>query len=114
MPSFVSGVAVIRGQPTPVLDARVLLGGADEAPPGRLVTLSLGARTAALAVDSVLGVRQLGHEMLASLPHVLSDPDNRHVAALTTLDQELLVVLQHAQLVPESLWPELARAEQPA
>lgn len=107
MPSFVSGLSVIRGEPTPVLDARRLLGSSADAAPGRYVTLALGQRRAALAVDDVLGVRQVGAEALDGLPAVMSEAENRHVEALGTLDAELLLVLKHAQLVPDGLWQQL-------
>lgn len=112
MPSFVRGLSIIRGQATPVLDARRLLGGPAEVSTGRYVMLELGERSAALAVDEVLGVRSVDSETLASLPAVLSEPDNQHVAALGTLDAQLLVVLAHAQLVPDAVWQQLERAEQ--
>src|SRR5882757_8443766 len=58
---FVAGLALIRGRPTPVIDARQLLGSPSEAGAGRYVTLGLdernGQRVAALAVDEVLGIR---------------------------------------------------------
>jgi purine-binding chemotaxis protein CheW len=104
MPNFVSGVSVIRGEPTPVLDARRLLGSSADAEPGRYVMLALGQRRAALAVDDVLGVRQVAAETLAGLPAVMSEAENPHVEALGTLDAALLLVLQHAQLVPDELW----------
>lgn len=107
MPSFVSGLSMIRGEPTPVLDARRLLGSSADAAPGRYVTFTLGDRRAALAVDAVLGVRVIAAEALQVLPPIMGEADNRHVAALAALDAELLVVLQHAQLVPEQLWQRL-------
>lgn len=107
MPSFMSGLAVIRGEPTPVLDARRLLGSSADAEPGRYVTLALGQRRAALAVDDVLGVRQVAGETLARLPAVMTDAANRHVESLGTLDEELLLVLAHAHLVPDELWQHL-------
>ena|SRR5687767_12013793 len=107
MPSFVRGLSVIRGEPVPVLDARRLLGSSAAADPGRYVTLVLGQRRAALAVDDVLGVRQVSSEKFAQLPAVLSEAENRHVEMLGLLDAELLLVLQHAQLLPDELWPQL-------
>jgi purine-binding chemotaxis protein CheW len=108
MPSFVRGMSVIRGKPVPVLDGRRLLGSSADAEPGRYVTLVLGQqRLAALAVDDVLGVRQIGAETLAGLPAVMNEAENRHVEALGTLDSELLLVLRPAQLLPDALWRQL-------
>ena len=65
VPPFVMGVAIVRGNPTVVLDARRLLGGSGAStPPGRFVSLKLGSRNAALllaaglAIDTVFKERQ--------------------------------------------------------
>jgi purine-binding chemotaxis protein CheW len=110
-PEFVSGVALIRGRPTPVIDARRLLGSASDTAPTRYVTLGFGAdaqasRVAALAVDAVLGVRDLDEAQLAQVPSLLQS-ERELVSALGALDAELLVVLEHARLLPESLWQQL-------
>jgi purine-binding chemotaxis protein CheW len=105
LPPFVDGLALIRGSPTPVLDARRLLGAAETPDAcGRYVTLRLGGRSAALAVDAVLGVRKLESGQLEVLPPLLRAPGNELVATLGTLDSELLVVLERARLVPDSVW----------
>jgi len=105
LPSFVDGLSLIRGRPTPVIDARRLLGADGE--PGaraRFVTLDLAERSAALAVDAVLGVRDIDVAELAQLPALLRDTQNDLVAALGTLDHELLVVLERSRLLPEAVW----------
>jgi purine-binding chemotaxis protein CheW len=110
LPEFVLGLALIRGRPTPVLDARALLGSPREHAPGRYVILDLtgdGARVAALAVDAVLGVRDVRAERLAELPSLLRLPDRDVVAAVAPLDTELLLLLERAQLLPDELWQRL-------
>jgi purine-binding chemotaxis protein CheW len=111
---FVAGLALIRGQPTPVVDARKLLGSASERAPGRYVTFKLGsstrARVAALAVDEVVGVRDVDLTQLTDLPGLLRAAQGDAVAALAALDSELLLVLEHARLLPDSVWQELASA----
>jgi purine-binding chemotaxis protein CheW len=105
LPSFVDGVSIIRGRPVPVLDARRLMG--EDGEPGaraRFVTLELAERSAALSVDAVLGVRDIDVAELAQLPALLRDARNEMVAALGTLDQELLVVLERSRLLPEAVW----------
>ena len=109
LPSFVDGLSLIRGRPIPVLDARRLLGADGE--PGvrtRFVTLELAQGSAALAVDAVLGVRSVDVAELAQLPGLLRDAQNDLVAALGTLDHELLVVLERSRLLPEAVWVALA------
>lgn len=112
LPPFVSGVAIIRGKPTPVIDALELLGGA-RARSGaeRFVLLDLGARSAALLVDAVLGARTLASDALSELPALLRrDSDGAHLAALGQIDSELLLVLEHARLVPDGAWQALEQA----
>ena len=115
-PSFVSGVALIRGRPTPVIDLRQLLGSGSGSgpPPARLVTLVLpadGHRPAALALDAVLGVRDVAAAHLDACPKLLHE-QLEVVSALGRLDQELLLVLDHARLLTASSWeqPERERA----
>lgn len=110
MPEFVLGVATIRGRPTPVVDAGALLGRPGEAQPRRFVTVELGVRTVALAVDAVADVRAIDARVLERLPRLLGDPD----ASLTRVgivDAELVVVLQTARLVPDDLWTMLEEQE---
>lgn len=111
LPAFISGVAMIRGQPTPIVDARELLSGAPATSPAqRFVALDLQARSAVLAVDAVLGVRSVEAAALRELPGLLRGASgSAHLAALGTLDSELLLVLEHMRLVPDSAWQVLAR-----
>lgn len=108
-PELVLGVALIRARPTPVVDARRLLGHASLEAPGRYVTLRLGSdggRVLALAVDSVVGIREVASAQLEALAGVLS-AEQPLLQALGTLDRELLLLLEHARLLPETLWHEL-------
>jgi len=110
-PPFVLGVAIIRGFPTPVVDAGRLLdsSASPSTPiispsPARFVSLKLGERTAALAVDAVLDVRSLSAGMLADIPPLLREAGEQLVSVLGTLDTKLLLVLAAARLVPDSVW----------
>lgn len=104
MPSFLLGVSIIRGAVVPVVSAAKLFGSTNNARAGRYVTLNLDARQVAFAVESVIGVRRLAAESLAHTPPLLGEADAGAVAAMTTLDAELLVVLQGARLIPQSVW----------
>jgi purine-binding chemotaxis protein CheW len=111
MPGFMLGLSVIRGAPVPVVDAFALLAGhaagTTDTQPGRFVTLNVGTRTAALAVDEVLGVRGLPPAALADLPPLLSEAGRDVIDAVGMLDAELLLILRGARLVPESVWATL-------
>lgn len=103
-PHFVRGLAIIRGVPTPVVDAAQLFS-ADEAQPLRFVTVRVGGdRRVAVAVDSVLGVRPILAGSLHELPPLLRDARAEVIAAIGALDTELLLVLSSSCLVPENLW----------
>ena len=103
MPSFVCGLSLIRGRPTPVLDGRSLLGvAATDSESARLVTLKLGERRLALWVDAVVGIRAVSTGLLEQLPLLLRDPQAKQVDAIGTLDAELLLVLEHTRLLSEA------------
>ena len=109
-PLFVLGLAIIRGSPTPVIDARQLLGCSAPftsitAPSSsRFVSLKLGERTAALAVDAVLDVCSLEAGALMDVPSLLGSAATEYVSVIGALDTELLLVLKAARLVPDSVW----------
>jgi purine-binding chemotaxis protein CheW len=110
-PPFVLGLAIVRGSPVPVIDAgRLLNPSALPYSPialsfaSRFVSLKLGDRTAALAVDAVLDVRSLAAGMLADIPLLLSEASEDLVSLVGALDTELLLVLETARLVPDSVW----------
>jgi purine-binding chemotaxis protein CheW len=103
LPAFVRGVAIIRGSATPVLDASRLIGAQLQSESERFVTLKLGARVAALAVGSVLGVRALPRAE-QELPPLLREVADEAVRALGRLDGQLLWVLEGARLVPDGVW----------
>jgi purine-binding chemotaxis protein CheW len=101
-PAFVLGLAIVRGSPTPVIDANQLLSPSETSPsraPARFVSLNLGERSAALAVDAVLDVRSLPRGMLATTPPLLREASSDLVSAIGTLDRKLFFVLETARLV---------------
>ena len=108
-PSFVLGVSIIRGVPTPVVDAAMLIGAPTAGRPERFVCLRAGDRFVALAVERVLGVRELPETELRALPPLLAHARPEVVSAMATLDAQLLLVLQTARVVPESVWQALAK-----
>jgi purine-binding chemotaxis protein CheW len=104
VPCFVLGLALIRGAPTPVIDAGALLNGGAALPPTRFVTVKTGSRLVALAVDAVLGIREISAGSVDALPPLFQNANLDVISAVGTLDSELLLVLRGARLVPEELW----------
>jgi len=112
MPQFVLGLAVVRGSPIPVIDACRLLSPFTSVTSGtapRFVTLRLGERTAALAVDAVLEVRSIARATLVEIPPLLRET-GAELSAIGALDAELLLVLQAARLLPDSVWSAIGRS----
>jgi purine-binding chemotaxis protein CheW len=107
-PDFVSGVAIVRGAPLPVVNATRLLGGPLTMQAGRFVTLRAGERRVVLAVDAVLGIRELRAGSTYELPLLLRDAAADVIATIGALDAQLLLVLRTMHLVPESVFQRLA------
>ena len=108
-PVAVRGVALIRGSPLPVVALAALLEGEDEQS-ARFVTVRAGEFQIALAVDSVLGVHRIAAVSLRGLPPLLGGADQNAVSAIGMVDAELLLVLNAARLVPDSVWATLDSA----
>lgn len=107
MPAFMVGLSIIRGASTPVIHIASLLGEASGVPVTRFVTVRLGPRVVALAVGAVLGIRLLSAQVLADVPLLLRSVDNQNIAAIGVLDAELMVVLEHTRMVPDTVWTTL-------
>ena len=106
MPQFVLGLSIVRGSPVPVIDACRLLSPLSSAlsrTAPRFVTLRLGERTAALLVDEVLEVRSIAQGTLTKIPPLLRESGGE-LSAIGSLDAELLLVIQGARLVSETVW----------
>lgn len=91
-PSFVLGLALIRGEAMPVIDlAKLVLG--KSAQISRFIVIRVGDRNMALAVNDVQGLAPLeANSAEAMSPMLMESLDT--VQALLTRDQKLLLVLQ--------------------
>ena len=107
-PRAVCGLSMIRGIPVPVVELSRLLTGA-ESKPARLILLRVGDRRVAIAVDSVLGIRHMGISPPDSLPPLMSKAAGKIVEELTTLDKDLVFLLNAGCIVPDGAWPTLPR-----
>jgi purine-binding chemotaxis protein CheW len=91
------GVATIRGALLPVVAAAALFG-EQVAAPTRFITLRLGDRSVALAVDEVLGLERIGD--VSALPPLLAQANAGVIEAIGQLDSELLLLLRTGYLTP--------------
>ncbi|HEX3774042.1 MAG TPA: chemotaxis protein CheW [Polyangiaceae bacterium] len=107
VPSFVSGLSIVRGQPVPVVDLPALLGVPREVRRARFVLVKAGDRRVALAVSNVLGTRSLPLRSLPELPPLLGSATAEFVNAIASLDAQLFLTLESGRLVPNSVWAEL-------
>ena len=102
MPDFVRGLARARGKPLPVVDLGAMLGASAPARASRFVMVRVEERRVLLAVEEVLGVRELEPAEAEDLPPLLGAGTESVVASVGVLDAALLVVLRGARLVPPS------------
>ena len=100
----------MRGRPTPVVDLGALLGAPEAPRPRRLVLLHLGDRRVALSVEGVLEVRAIAGASLHE-PPLLRDASRQAVSSVGALDDALLLALDAARLVPETVWESIADGE---
>jgi len=110
LPVFVRGLAVIRGEAIPVVDLSALLDGK----PGdatRLVTLRTGSGRVALAVESVVGIREFAQDTLQELPGLLRDGGGDLIETVGVMDRQLLLVLRSSRILPAEHWPGEAAEE---
>lgn len=110
-PPFLLGLSVIRGAPVPVVELASLLGVAPAGASERLLVVASGSRRVALAVDRVVGVRDVRPEQIGLLPPLLSGAHADAIAAVGALDAELLLVLSASRIISDEVLTLLARAD---
>jgi len=111
VPSFVRGVSIIRGIPTPVVDLGAVLGSPSDRTE-RFVTLRVGDKQVALSVDAVFGVRDLDTILtIRELPPLLQRASKGVVETIGTLDDQVLMVLQTGWELPDEVWQALTAQE---
>jgi purine-binding chemotaxis protein CheW len=103
VPSFIEGLAVVRGVPTPVINVSSLLSG-ETSPATRFVTVRAGTRRIMLAVDAVVGIIEIPPGSVDALPQLLQNAELAAISAIGVLDAELLLVLRSTRLIPIDVW----------
>ncbi|GIJ45124.1 hypothetical protein Val02_20100 [Virgisporangium aliadipatigenens] len=107
VPAYVTGVAVIRGAPAPVLSVGALLDGdspGGDLPSARLVMVGRG-QPYAFAVDEVIGIRTVPEQVWRELPPLLRSVAG--VTAFAAVDGEPTLFLDAARALPGDTWDAL-------
>ncbi|MBI4584441.1 MAG: chemotaxis protein CheW [Planctomycetes bacterium] len=107
MPEFVLGLAVIRGAAVPVVSLELMLRGAKTETVSRFVTIRVQDRIVALAVTEVIGVSDLENIDLHELPPLVKHANGQIVEAIGALDEQLLLILKTARILPDEAWKNL-------
>jgi purine-binding chemotaxis protein CheW len=111
-PGFVAGISVIRGVLTPIVDLKALLENTDGGGTfSRFVLMKVGGRQVAIAVDNVVGLRNLNSAELGELPPMLRDVAAGLIEVIAARDAQFLMVLRAASIVPDEVWTALAAAQ---
>lgn len=108
-PSYVLGIATIRGLPTLVIDACNLLGHVPshaQSQPTRFVVLRIPDRSIAIAFEEVLGTGYVSAARLHALPPLAGEARQR-LTGIAALDEELYLVLETSRLIPQDVWDRL-------
>lgn len=101
LPECVLGTCVIRQTPTPVIDLSAVTG-RPAGIPERFVTVSVGERQVALAVEAVLGAIQIdARKFQEASPLVCGGA--AAIQALTVLDSQLVYLMNSARLLPNEV-----------
>ncbi|MGA5299109.1 chemotaxis protein CheW [Nucisporomicrobium flavum] len=102
-PPFISGICVMRGLPTLVVDVTRLLSGGETAAE-RYVAVRTGRGTVALATGAVLGIHTLAADGEGRHAGLLGEAPARLIAAVGTVDAQPVLLLQSLHLVPDDAW----------
>jgi purine-binding chemotaxis protein CheW len=112
LPAYLRGLAVIRGQPLPVVDVSTLLAGVADDRIGRFLTMRGEGRPFSLAVEAVLGMRAVDRTGLRAIPE-LREPARELVDSVGALGTELLTVLKASRAFSDEMWAGIHQAQGP-
>jgi purine-binding chemotaxis protein CheW len=102
-PSYVRGVTIMRGVPTPVVDVARLVGG-EEADIVRFIAVRTERGPVAFATGPVLGIRAATADAAAGHSGLYGGASSRLVAGVGTVDAEPILLLQSMRVLPDEVW----------
>jgi purine-binding chemotaxis protein CheW len=103
MPPYVCGLSIIRGAPHAVVDLSRLVTGHTPAAFARFVVVRVGGHRMALAVEEVMGVREIETPRLQLMPSLLSESGRHHASGLGGVDEGLLLMLASSRVLLEDV-----------
>jgi purine-binding chemotaxis protein CheW len=112
-PAFVTGICIMRGIPTLVIDVAHLLGGAS-ADVSRFVAVRTERGPVAFATGEIQGVRPVSAGTGGRHEALLGDAPARLIAAVGTIDAAPVLLLQSMRLVPDEVWAAAATLAVPS
>ncbi|MGF6275877.1 purine-binding chemotaxis protein CheW [Massilia sp. UYP11] len=100
-PSFIKGVANLRGVIVPIIDIRIKFGHSDPTYDSTtvVIVLNLGKSTVGIVVDSVSDVTRLTPEQIRAAPDVGRPNDANYIVGLGILEERMLIIVDIVQLV---------------
>jgi purine-binding chemotaxis protein CheW len=112
-PPFVTGICIMRGVPTLVIDVARLLGGT-AAPVTRFVAVRTEQGPVACAIGDILGVRPITTRTAGGHEALLGSAAAGLISAVGTLDAAPVLMLRSMRLVPDEVWAAAAGTAVPA
>jgi purine-binding chemotaxis protein CheW len=112
-PAFVTGICIMRGLPTLVIDVARLLGGA-EAEVSRFIAVRTERGPVAFATGDIHGVRPVSTDGPGHHEALLGAAPARLIAAVGTIDAAPVLLLQSMRLVPDEVWAAAAALAVPS
>ncbi|MEV6348754.1 chemotaxis protein CheW [Actinoplanes sp. NPDC051851] len=111
-PPYVRGLAILRGEPSPVIDMTRLLTGV-EGEISRYVAVHAGRGPVACATGPVLGVQDVTGTPPEGPATLFTRASRSLIAAVGTIGTEPLLVLRSLRTVPDEVWEAAATAQEP-
>jgi purine-binding chemotaxis protein CheW len=112
-PVFVTGICIMRGIPTLVIDVARLLGGSN-AEVSRFIAVRTERGPVAFATGDIHGVRTVSTSTAGRHEALLGDAPARLIAAVGTIDAAPVLLLQSMRLVPDEVWAAAATLAVPS
>jgi len=109
-PDYVLGIINLRGNVVTVIDTRKRFGlsSVDPDDASRIVIIDVDSQQVGILVDSVAEVVDLHASSIETPPNVGNDETSKYIEGVTSLDGELLILVDLNKFLSEEKWQEMA------